>query len=114
MAEAMKSCPFCAEQILAAAIKCKHCGSALDGSGPRPQSIHLAGVDPFAELHSPIAGKKRGRITVVGYAGIGLGALFVLVAVMMAIEGRVAAESIFQIILVGVGFSVASYLWARR
>lgn len=24
-----KRCPFCAEDILAAAIKCKHCGSAL-------------------------------------------------------------------------------------
>jgi hypothetical protein len=27
--ERMKRCPFCAEDILAAAIKCKHCGSSL-------------------------------------------------------------------------------------
>ncbi|WP_337054083.1 superinfection immunity protein [Pseudoxanthomonas sp. USHLN014] len=24
-----KTCPFCAEEVLAAAVKCKHCGSAL-------------------------------------------------------------------------------------
>jgi predicted membrane channel-forming protein YqfA (hemolysin III family) len=26
----MKTCPECAESILAAAVKCKHCGSAVD------------------------------------------------------------------------------------
>lgn len=28
-AQSKKLCPFCAEEIMAAAIKCKHCGSAL-------------------------------------------------------------------------------------
>jgi len=28
-----KSCPYCSESILINAIKCKHCGERLDGSG---------------------------------------------------------------------------------
>ncbi len=38
MAEEMKKCPFCDEEILAVAKKCKHCGEWLDGQNHDTQA----------------------------------------------------------------------------
>ncbi len=45
-----KQCPFCAEEILVSAVKCKHCGEFLDGRRkaapapppPTPQRVKTA------------------------------------------------------------------------
>ncbi len=41
--EDTKRCPFCAEQINAAATKCRHCGEFLEGSGLGSRTAYWAG-----------------------------------------------------------------------
>jgi len=115
MTEKTKKCPFCGEEILEVAIKCKHCGSMLDGS-KQEKKVTVTGVDPFAELHTPIKGKTKGKLTFIGKLGVGLGILFMLVGfISMGSAGLdIEFQNSFFIVLIGGGFTVASYLWARR
>lgn len=39
-----RKCPFCAENIQAAAVKCKHCGSALPPPPPKPLSKRIGEI----------------------------------------------------------------------
>lgn len=49
LANGMKECPHCAEPILAAAKKCKHCGERLDDP-PAENPLRQQDADPAADL----------------------------------------------------------------
>lgn len=57
---ATKACPFCDEEIKAAAVKCKHCGSMLDGT---EQSVATTTPSPAA---APPPGAEKAAQGLVG------------------------------------------------
>lgn len=72
-----KSCPFCAETIQTAAVKCRHCGEFLDG---RPRTSHSQSprsASPIARsIPAPSPGWSPGVAAVLSFFVCGLGHLY--------------------------------------
>ncbi len=74
MEKNMKKCPYCAEEILAEAIKCKHCGELLSTIAPKIE-LNSAKVQTVEQT-----GKKWKKAQLIG--GVILGVWFFIALIM--------------------------------
>jgi hypothetical protein len=105
---ALINCIECKKEISDKAVSCPHCGCPINNSG-----VVIKGVDPFAQYHTPIQGKKSGQLTVLGKIGVWIITPLLILAAVISIKEGYPMEGLYCgsfALTIGVG----GFLWARK